>query len=71
MRLGGASPAPVLPVPDGDERLQVSALQAVLQQLLGRVHVLGHTLHALVQHPRALADLTLGGGDKRGGCSFF
>lgn len=68
-QMDAASPAPILPVTDGDERLQVRALQAVLQQLLGRVHVLGHALHALVQHPRALADLALGGGDSRSGCS--
>lgn len=54
-----APPAPVLPVPYGDEGLQVRPLQAVLQQLLGGVDVLRDALHTLVQHPRALADLAL------------
>lgn len=58
--LACALPAPVFPVSDGDEGLKVGSLQAILQQLLGRVHVLGDALHALVQHPRALADLALG-----------
>lgn len=58
-----ALPAPVFPVSYGYEGLQVSSLQAVLQQLLGRVHVLRDALHTLVQHPRALADLALGWDD--------
>lgn len=57
--MGCAAPAPVFPVSDGDEGLQVCSLQAVLQQLLCSVHVLRDALHALVQHPRALADLAL------------
>lgn len=55
-----AAPAPIFPVSDGDEGLQVCSLQAVLQQLLCSVDVLRDALHALVQHPRALADLALG-----------
>lgn len=54
-----APPAPVFPVSDGDEGLEVRSLQTVLQQLLGRVDVLRDALHTLVQHPRALADLAL------------
>lgn len=63
--LARALPAPVFPVSYGDEGLKVGSLQAVLQQLLGRVHVLRDALHALVQHPRALADLALG--EEKGG----
>lgn len=55
-----AAPAPVLTVPYGDEGLQICSLKAVLQQLLGGVDVLRDALHALVQHPRAFADLALG-----------
>lgn len=62
-----ALPAPVFPVSDGYEGLKVSSLQAVLQQLLGCIDVLGHALHALVQHPRTLADLALGGLEGIGG----
>lgn len=54
-------PAAVFPVSYRYEGLQVGSLQAVLQQLFGRVDVLGDPLHALVQHPRALADLALCG----------
>lgn len=54
-----APPAPVFPVPYGDEGLEVCPLQTVLQQLLGSVDVLRDALHTLVQHPRALADLAL------------
>lgn len=54
-----APPAPVFPVSDGDEGLEVRSLQTVLQQLLGGVDVLRDALHTLVQHPRALADLAL------------
>lgn len=66
------APARVLTVPYGDEGLQIRPLQAVLQQLLGGVDVLRDALHALVQHPRALADLALGseavdGGNRFGG----
>lgn len=59
--LVGALPAPIFPVSYGYEGLEVSSLQAVLQQLLGRIDVLWDPLHALVQNPRALADLALGG----------
>lgn len=66
-----APPAPVFPVPYGDQGLQVCSLQTVLQQLLGGVDVLRDALHTLVQHPRALADLALqreaGGGGIRVG----
>lgn len=55
-----AAPAPVLTVSYGDKGLQVCSLQAILQQLLCGVDVLRDALHALVQHPRALADLALG-----------
>lgn len=54
-----APPAPVFPVPYGDEGLEVCSLQTVLQQLLGGVDILWDALHTLVQHPRALADLAL------------
>lgn len=59
-------PAPVFPVPYGNEGLEVGSLQTVLQQLLGGVDVLRDALHTFVQHPRALADLALkrlGGGE--------
>lgn len=55
----GAPPARVLSVAYGDEGLEVGTLQPVLQQLLGGVDVLRNALHALVQHPGALADLAL------------
>lgn len=55
-----ALPAPVFPISYGYKGLEVSSLQAVLQQLLGRVNILRDTLDTLVQHPWALADLALG-----------
>lgn len=60
-----AAPAPVFPVSNGNEGLQVCSLQAILQQLLCSIDVLRDALHALVQHPRALADLALGGGFRK------
>lgn len=44
-------PAPIFPVSYRYEGLEVGALQAVLQQLLGGVDVLWDALRALVQHP--------------------
>lgn len=52
-------PAPILSVSYGYEGLEVSSLQAILQQFLGCINILRDTLYTLVQHPRALVDLAL------------